>query len=719
MKRNTAPWAPRCQAVYCVAPRARQPLSPPASLTRLASTEPEQDSSNPADKQQDIEDSGSQWPSLQDKQQQNKQQHQKAKRQIGNLSNKDEHPQPPRPPHLPPRLQYLLLLLTQFGGVYGTAAVVVAWFTQIDPFGGLCWNADHILYGLQTFLPLLVLDALLMLPDYSIRPEDSQAVAELVLGDPDAIRNWGETGLTVTAAVDEHAAADGSSKDTISTSGSSGSSAGSTSSSIRNTFGSLLLRVRLALELLQQIYTKANPGAGLSPVSELFVVCVASLADEMLYRAVGLTLLGLWIRDRLYEGGADEIISWDLWTGQHLEYPTPDFARFAAVGVIALLGIGGFVAGALKELDALRRLQVLDKDGVPSEAAQALKTQLVASLRSQNLVMYGVEGVREVTASVMAGTAFVTTSNLAAPLAGSLVVQTLFSIYQRLSLDRARNKRQEMLERMKQRSNKLTAAMEAALAARQASPAAAGGAATTSADAAAVIPVGRISDNADEGDDGSSAHSSSDSGDEQEVDFLTAVLDAAQKQQQQQRLQQQQHHHTGVGEPTTSVADWSEPSRSTAEAANSHSAHAAASSQHHSLLGNKEHSMDVSSSTSSSHTGQQSSSDSGSDASSSSGSHKAAAEAARQQLSVLLEDMLKSPEGTRVVQLWLNNKPTGTSSSDSGSSSIADKDPQKAVEQLLSDPETKAHMLRELEDQLCAVSERRQRRRKQNDDWRQ
>jgi hypothetical protein len=47
----------------------------------------------------------------------------------------------------------------------------------------------------------------------------------------------------------------------------------------------------------------------------------------------------------------------------------------------------------------------------------------VASIGSQNIVMYGVEGVREVTAAIMAGFAFVATGNLAAPLAGSMAAQ--------------------------------------------------------------------------------------------------------------------------------------------------------------------------------------------------------------------------------------------------------------------------------------------------------
>jgi hypothetical protein len=58
-----------------------------------------------------------------------------------------------------------------------------------------------------------------------------------------------------------------------------------------------------------------------------------------------------------------------------------------------------------------------------SAAAQALKSQLVSNLGSQNVTLYAVEGLREVTASIMAGLAFVSTHNLAAPLAGSITVQ--------------------------------------------------------------------------------------------------------------------------------------------------------------------------------------------------------------------------------------------------------------------------------------------------------
>lgn len=74
--------------------------------------------------------------------------------------------------------------------------------------------------------------------------------------------------------------------------------AADSSTSSSSSKGSLnpLLQLRVSMGLLQQVYTRANPGIGLSPAAELLVVLVATLADEMLYRAVALTLLGLWLR---------------------------------------------------------------------------------------------------------------------------------------------------------------------------------------------------------------------------------------------------------------------------------------------------------------------------------------------------------------------------------------------------------------------------------------
>ena len=49
----------------------------------------------------------------------------------------------------------------------GTVAVAAAYFLHLDALGGMHWNAHDALLGLQCALPVLVLDAALMLPDYS------------------------------------------------------------------------------------------------------------------------------------------------------------------------------------------------------------------------------------------------------------------------------------------------------------------------------------------------------------------------------------------------------------------------------------------------------------------------------------------------------------------------------------------------------------------------
>jgi hypothetical protein len=174
----------------------------------------------------------------------------------------------------------------------GTAAVAIAWFTHIDPFGNLHWSSADVMLGLATFAPLLALDAILMLPDYAIGPEDSQEVAGMFFGDPEALRSMtaGNIGVAAGATANTELSTDNNS------SSSADSTATPASSSSSSSSPNPLLRVRVALELLQQVYTRANPGIGLSPAAELAVVVVAVLADEMLYRAVGLTLLGLWLR---------------------------------------------------------------------------------------------------------------------------------------------------------------------------------------------------------------------------------------------------------------------------------------------------------------------------------------------------------------------------------------------------------------------------------------
>ena len=61
----------------------------------------------------------------------------KAKQPSLLLSDLYEKP-PPRIISLR-ELKGLLALLVEFGGTFGTAAVIIGYFTHIDPFGGFHW----------------------------------------------------------------------------------------------------------------------------------------------------------------------------------------------------------------------------------------------------------------------------------------------------------------------------------------------------------------------------------------------------------------------------------------------------------------------------------------------------------------------------------------------------------------------------------------------------
>lgn len=66
------------------------------------------------------------------------------------------------------RLRYWLVLLVQYGGIYGTAAVVLGAITGVPAFGpgGVRWEAGDVGLGLALMAPALALDALVGLPDW-------------------------------------------------------------------------------------------------------------------------------------------------------------------------------------------------------------------------------------------------------------------------------------------------------------------------------------------------------------------------------------------------------------------------------------------------------------------------------------------------------------------------------------------------------------------------
>lgn len=62
---------------------------------------------------------------------------------------------------------FLLAPPCRYPGLIGSIAVTAGYFLHIDALGNMHWNQHDALLGLQCALPILALDAALMLPDYS------------------------------------------------------------------------------------------------------------------------------------------------------------------------------------------------------------------------------------------------------------------------------------------------------------------------------------------------------------------------------------------------------------------------------------------------------------------------------------------------------------------------------------------------------------------------
>ncbi|GBF89787.1 hypothetical protein Rsub_02957 [Raphidocelis subcapitata] len=549
------------------------------------------------------------------------------------------------PPELPPQLRRLLVLLVEYGGVYGTAASLLGYFLHIDPFGNFHAAADDALLGLRLYAPLLLFDALVMVPDYAPKEEQADAVNRIFFGPAAALRSALEKG---GGGADAPAAGGGAAAAPVPE-------------------PSPLLRAQLSLELLQSFQTRANPTMGLSVWSEGAVAAVAALADEMLYRAVALTFLAGWLKDRFFEAGFDDDVAL---AGRTL--PTSEFAQYSAMAVVAALGVAGFAAKAYQERRTVERMQILTSSGKADEKAEAIKAQLIASMGWQNQIIYAVEGVREVALGVASGLSFVWTGNLAAPYAGALIMQLLFSQYQRASLDRQRRRRREALARAQQRSAEVREAIAAAMKAKkarggaEAAPAASdAGAAAPASDAAAggagvdeaLSPAARVMlselDVRRNGGGGGSP-------------AAAALLEA--------------ERAADLAEIRAAVAD---PPAAAAAAAADDGAEAGAAAA------------------------------AGAAASPSGGDDAAAARAAAdERLSALLTSMLRSREGRGVVRRFRDastaQQDGGAGSSGSGGGGgggEGEEDVSAYIESLLSDPDTKARLISELEARLVEMGE--------------
>jgi hypothetical protein len=174
----------------------------------------------------------------------------------------------------------------------------------VDPFGHFDLSKpEDLVLGMQLFLPVLLVDAAVLLPDYSVPPSRARSLSRLFPGaeaDPEGGEATSSSSSSSSAGDSQqqqgpgsatlgeagHAAEGSRAAEAAfaSSSSSSGDGGGGGGGQQDLPLAATLDRVKATLDVLQRHFLRDNPTAGISPVAELSIICVSCLADEMLYR---------------------------------------------------------------------------------------------------------------------------------------------------------------------------------------------------------------------------------------------------------------------------------------------------------------------------------------------------------------------------------------------------------------------------------------------------
>jgi hypothetical protein len=392
-------------------------------------------------------------------------------------------PVPPPETQLTTELRLLLALLVENGGVTGTAAVAIAILTGVDPFGSFSLNLQDIQMGMLYALPLILLDSIYQLPDYSSPPSEMKTTMRLLLP-PKVLQRLQEEQKKLSAKKSD-------APDPESMYEPAGGNMRISVEAIAQApqlsrVDALLRMLKISLDLLQQFYSRNNPAIGSSVISEGLVIILACLADESLYRAVLLTLLSFWIRDRVYEAGLDLDLDPSL--------DVLSMAQWGALGIGVSAGVVAFTLRALREKTSIERARAqakllaeeakkvrvprslpgwekpMEKEQaagkkasddlkLPEDLVIEASSSIADGMAGLSSTVWLFEGFREVLQVGLTGAAFISTGNLASSFVGSVVVQSLFSFYQRRNLDRMLSKRRaQQLELLEIRRRKVAEA---------------------------------------------------------------------------------------------------------------------------------------------------------------------------------------------------------------------------------------------------------------------
>lgn len=403
----------------------------------------------------------------------------------------------------------------------GTYAVVLGYFLHVSPLGTFNWNLPDLVTGLAFAIPIILLDAAVMLPKWEpelvtktlqlrvprevaarIQMVDPSATVTALADLPPADLPAGDAAGAAPAAA---RAADGAAEPApaarAATAVAERPASYDPGASVPGAPAPEMVqlertvRVRGAQRPLRDALYRAqmdravnNVGRLLGPASEAALLGLVHLSEEMLYRGVALTYAARWATDRLYEGGAEEAIA----VAAGLEVPTPAAgAALAAAGLtVVAVGLvaqrqlfplrmlqaaaargaggkraaGGAGPAAARKLAANAAAAAGGKDRKLEQKQMAALEQVARSVARQQRWSVALAAAHELAEWGALSAAFLATGNLLAPLAASVVADGLFSGWQRLRFQRAASAQlqqsRDVVERARKQKQLLQAVQE-------------------------------------------------------------------------------------------------------------------------------------------------------------------------------------------------------------------------------------------------------------------
>ncbi|BDA40622.1 hypothetical protein COCOBI_01-2750 [Coccomyxa sp. Obi] len=401
-------------------------------------------------------------------------------------------------------LERVIKTLTISPGLTGTLAILSGRLLNLDPFGSLRWERHDAYVGLLCILPLLLLDAALMLPDFQkFNADERKRAVAMKLLNSDA-----KNKKPVQEA--ERPASSPSSGEQADEAGFSGmdSAASALAAAMSLTDRAPLtplMRLKGSVMYVQGLLLQRSSKSDVLPLPvELTLLVLSKLGVTMLQFGITLDGITKWEVDRLYESGMGETFH-ILGTSMSLQ----ESGQWAALGFMtgALVAMAS-VAAAMQEEAMVRKGEVLRKQlnektrkamefnlfqkGLkesstedpssisPVQVADQLQKSLAASKKLHSAMEALVEKrkqdrsaqdlwnavfvtAREVLGLWGVGASYILTGNLLAPLAASVAAGALRSGYSRVQVPRMRRRRAALLSKLKEsvvQSEKTIAAAE-------------------------------------------------------------------------------------------------------------------------------------------------------------------------------------------------------------------------------------------------------------------